>query len=268
MMQIDELKRKANELRQNTLRLIVSSGSGHTGGDLSAADILTTLFYHVMHYDVNNPKWQDRDRFILSKGHSVEIYYSILADLGFFPYEELRTFMQFGTRFIGHPNNKVPGIELNSGALGHGLSVGVGMAIAGKMDHRNYTVYVLMGDGELAEGSIWEAAMSASHYNLDNLCAIVDRNTLQISGNTEEVMRLEPLNDKWKAFGFEVLDADGHDPASLIAAFQTETVGPKLIMAHTVKGKGVSFMENEPKWHHGVPTHEQLEKAIHELDGV
>lgn len=271
MMEMDnaKLKMKAYEIRRKTLQIISVGKAGHTGGDLSETDILTALFYKIMRLDAENPMWEGRDIFILSKGHCVETYYAILADKGFFPEEELETFSQFGTRLIGHPNNKVPGVEVCSGALGHGLSVGVGMAIAAKMNGSDRHVYVLMGDGEQAEGSIWEAAMAAANYELDNLTAIIDRNHLQISGNTESVMKLEPLNKKWEAFGFHVIEIDGHNFEEIIPALSTKMKGkPTLILANTIKGKGVSYMENATKWHHGVPTEEQLKQADAELNEV
>lgn len=264
-----ELQVKAVQIRKELLQMIYRAGEGHTGGALSSVDILVTLYYRIMRIDPRNPRWDDRDRFVLSKGHSVEGYYAILADLGFFPKEELRNYRKFGSRLIGHPNNKIPGVELNTGALGHGLSVGVGMALAGKMDGKGYKVYVLMGDGELAEGSVWEAAMAASHYNLDNLIAIIDRNNLQISGNTEQVMKLESLVDKWRAFGWEVLEVDGHNIEELVEVFEKLPIQagkPHVLIAHTVKGKGVSFMEHDRKWHHGVPNEQQFEQAMQELD--
>lgn len=266
---INNLKKKAIQIRKDLLHMIYNSGEGHTGGALSSVDILVTLYYRIMKIDPKNPKWDGRDRFVLSKGHSVEGYYAILADLGFFPKEELLSYRKFGSRLIGHPNNKVPGVELNTGALGHGLSVAVGMALAGKMDGKDYRVYTLMGDGELAEGSVWEAAMAASNYKLDNLIGIIDRNRLQISGNTEEVMKLESLREKWTAFGWEVIEVDGHDIEKLVEVFEKIPIQkgkPHVVIAHTVKGKGVSFMENDRKWHHGVPNRQQFERAMYELD--
>lgn len=268
MLDIKEMKKKACQLRINTLKLIDEGQAGHTGGDLSQIDIMTALFYHVLRHDPHNPKWEMRDRFILSKGHCVEAYYCILADLGYFSHDVLHTYFKFGTALIGHPNNKVPGIEANSGSLGHGLSLGVGMALAAKMDRQPYNVYVLMGDGELAEGSVWEAAMAAASYGLDNLCAIIDRNHLQISGRTEDTMRLEPLRAKWDAFGFTTVEVDGHDYAQLLDAFELKSEQPKLVIANTIKGKGVSFMEDTAKWHHGVPSAEQMENALCELREV
>lgn len=266
-----QLQRKSIQIRQDLLKLIHAAKMGHTGGSLSNADILTTLYYSVMRHDPNRPKWEDRDRFIASKGHSVESLWCILADLGYFPKEELDTYCQFGTRLIGHPNNKVPGIEMNTGALGHGLSVSVGMALAAKKDGKPYRVFCLMGDGEQAEGSVWEAAMAGSHYKLDNLIGIVDRNRLQISGCTEDVMGMDPLDRKWEAFGWRVEQIDGHDYSALLRTLGSapeEPGKPTLLIANTIKGKGVSFAENKPEWHHHVPKDEELKQAIAELEAA
>jgi transketolase len=268
MEEITFLKRKAAEIRMELLTMIYEARTGHTGGSLSSTDILTVLYYKVMNIDPSNPKWADRDRYIQSKGHSVEALWTILADKGFFPKEELKTFSQLGSRLIGHPNNKVPGIEMNTGALGHGLPISVGMALAAKMDGKSYKVYTLMGDGEQAEGSIWEGAMAAAQYKLDNLVAIIDRNRLQITGSTEDVMGLEPLGDKWRSFGWEVVEVDGNDVEQLVEVFSTtpRVAGkPTMIVANTVKGKGISFSENQVAWHHKVPTEEQFKLAIDEL---
>lgn len=262
------LSQKAAQIRIDLLKMIYNAQMGHTGSSLSNTDILTTLYYDVMRINPEDPDWVERDRFILSKGHAVESYYCILADLGFFEKEELNTFCQYQTRLIGHPNNKVPGVEMNTGALGHGLSTGIGMAKAAKMDDKDYKVFVLMGDGEQAEGSIWEAAMSAAHFELDNLIGIIDRNRLQITGNTEEVMALEPLADKWKSFGWEVVEVDGHDYQGLSKVFSSTPVKegrPTLVIANTIKGKGISFSENNPGWHHHVPSEDELKRAIEEL---
>lgn len=263
-----QLKIKAAQIRKDLLTIIHRAKTGHTGGSLSNTDILTGLYYEIMNIDPAQPDMKNRDRFIASKGHSVESLWCVLADLGFFPKEELLTFSQFGTRLIGHPNNKVPGIEMNTGALGHGLPISVGMALAAKRDGASYRVFCLMGDGEQAEGSNWEAAMAGAHYKLDNLVGIIDRNRLQISGTTEEVMGLEPLEDKWAAFGWNVVSIDGNDMEQLLQAFRAvpEVQGkPTLIMANTVKGKGVSFAENVPAWHHHVPNDEELTLAHAEL---
>lgn len=270
-METIALKAKAAQIRMDLLRIIHTAKTGHTGGSLSNTDILTALYYRIMKLDPNNPNWEKRDRFIASKGHSVESLWCILADLGFFPKEELETFSQFGTRLIGHPNNKVAGIEMNTGALGHGLAISVGMALASKRDHSSYRVYCLMGDGEQAEGSVWEAAMAGAHYKLDNLIGIIDRNRLQISGSTEEVMGLDPLEAKWEAFGWNVVSIDGNDMDALVQAFEAAPSAankPTLIMANTVKGKGVSFAENAIQWHHHVPSDEQLKIALGELTAL
>ncbi|WP_123041132.1 transketolase [Cohnella candidum] len=267
-METSALKAKAAQIRMDLLTMIHGAKTGHTGGSLSNTDILTALYYRVMKIDPARPKWEERDRFMASKGHSVESLWCILADRGFIPKEELKTFSQFGTRLIGHPNNKVPGIEMNTGALGHGLAISVGMALAAKRDNKSYRVFCLMGDGEQAEGSVWEAAMAGAHYKLDNLVGIIDRNRLQISGSTEDVMGLEPLEEKWAAFGWNVVSIDGNDMDALVNAFEavpTVPGKPTLVMANTVKGKGVSFAENVPHWHHHVPNDEQLQHALAEL---
>ncbi|QTL97640.1 transketolase [Iocasia frigidifontis] len=259
---------KSIEIRRSLLKTIYNANMGHTGSSLSNVDILVTLFYQVMSYKVKDPTWEERDRFILSKGHGVESYYCILADLGYFPEKELDTFCQFKTRLIGHPNNKVPGVEVNTGALGHGLPIAVGMALAAKLDKKGYRVFVVMGDGEQAEGSIWEGAMAASHYKLDNLIGIIDRNRLQITGNTEDIMSLEPFKEKWQSFGWKVIEVNGHDIDELLKVFNStpkKKDKPTIIIANTIKGKGVSFMENKAAWHHKVPDKKQLEKALLEL---
>lgn len=265
-----QLRRKAAQIRIDLLRLIHAAGMGHTGGSLSNADILTALYYKVMRHDPMRPGWKDRDRFIPSKGHAVESLWCILADLGYFPKEELSTYCRYGTRLIGHPNNKVPGIEMNTGALGHGLSVSVGIALAAKLDDRPYRVYCLMGDGEQAEGSVWEAAMAGAHYQLDNLVGIVDRNGLQISGATEQVMGLDPLDRKWESFGWRVEQIDGHDYGQLVRTFESLPCDgrPTLVIADTVKGKGVSFAERQPEWHHHVPNEAEMHLAVEELEAA
>lgn len=261
------LLQKAAECRKSVVQMIYDAKTGHVGGSLSSTDILVSLYYDIMKTDPANPDWAQRDRFILSKGHSVEAYFSILAMKGFFPIEKLRTFSCFGSDLTGHPNRKVPGVELNTGALGHGLPVAVGMAAAAKMDKAPYRVFVLMGDGEQAEGSIWEGAMSAGNYGLDNLIGIIDRNRLQISGCTEDVMKLENLEDKWKSFGWETVSVNGHDFNELRKAFTMKhDRKPLMVIANTVKGKGVSFMENKPEWHHGVLNDEQYKIAMNELN--
>jgi transketolase len=268
MEEIIQLKKKAAEIRIELLKMIFEAGTGHTGGSLSNTDILTVLYYKIMNVDPSNPSWEDRDRYVQSKGHAVESYWAILADKGFFPKEELKTFSQFNSRLIGHPNNKVPGVEMNTGALGHGLPISVGMALAAKLDGKSYRVYTLMGDGEQAEGSVWEGAMAASQYKLDNLVAIIDRNRLQITGSTEEVMGIEPLGDKWRSFGWEVVEVDGNDIEQLVNVLSSTPKAngkPTMVIANTVKGKGISIAENQVGWHHRVPTKEEYELAIEEL---
>ena len=263
-----ELALKSIAYRRAVLTTIKQAGAGHTGGDLSSVDILNVLYNHVMNVSPANFTDPDRDRYIQSKGHAVEVLYVVLADAGFFPKEDLATLNQYQSHYIGHPTRKIPGIEQNTGALGHGLSVSVGLALAAKLDQRPYRVFTLLGDGELAEGSNWEAAMTASHYRLDNLIAIVDRNGLQITGTTEEVNGLEPLADRFTAFGFAVREVNGNDIGALVDIFaQTpfEPGKPSLILAHTTKGKGISFMENNVKWHHRVPTDAEMAQALQEL---
>ena len=262
------LMKKAAEIRRDLLSLIYNSKTGHTGGSLSSADILTVLYYRILRINPEAPKDPFRDRFVLSKGHSVEGLYTILADRGFFPREELGSFSTFKSRLIGHPSVKVPGVEINTGALGHGLSCSVGMALAAKKDHLDVKVYCLMGDGEQAEGAVWEAAMAGANFELDNLTAIIDRNHLQISGDTEHVMRLGSLADKWEAFGWDVRRVDGHDIDALIDVFESPRRRnmPMLVIAETTKGKGVSYMEDEAKWHHGVPTEQQYSQAVKEIE--
>ena len=254
---MDSLAVKAYDLRQDVLDIIVSGGGGHIGGDMSSMEIMLTL-YSRMNVSPDKQRDPDRDRFVLSKGHCVETLYAVLADKGFLDLNEVKEkFSKFGSEYIGHPHNTLPGIEMNSGSLGHGLSVCVGMALAGRMDKRNYRVYTLMGDGELAEGSVWEGAMAAGHYKLDNLCAIVDRNHLQISGTTEQVMTPGDLPARFAAFGWHVINVqDGHDVDQLNAAFDeaAQTKGrPTVVIANTVKGKGSVLMENKASWHHHLP---------------
>lgn len=264
-----ELQIKSIQYRKTILRIIHQAQSGHTGGSLSCIDIINVLYNRIMNVSPQKFTDPDRDRYIQSKGHSVEALYTVLADRGFFPPEELNTLGRFKSHFVGHPTRKVNGIEHNTGALGHGLAVAVGVALAGKKDGRSYRVFVLLGDGELTEGSNWEASMAASYYKLDNLVVIIDRNGLQITGPTEQVMALESLQDKFKAFGFSVQSCNGNDVPSLIRTFERvpfEPSKPNLIIANTTKGKGVSFIENQVNWHHKVPSDEQLLLALEELD--
>jgi transketolase len=268
-VKVNSLKIKAEEVRRRVVEIIYSAKGGHIGGSLSSVEIETILYFHVLNIDPNNPQNPDRDRFILSKGHCVETLYATLAAKGFIQQSLLDTYGHFNSKLAGHPTKKIPGIELNSGALGHGLSVGVGLAIGAKMSKSAFKTYVLMGDGEQGEGSIYEAAMSASHYKLDNLVAIIDRNTLQISGKTETVMGLEPMRQRWETFGWEVFDVKGNDLGDLINTFDGfdySNAKPKLIIAHTTKGNGISFMENGAKWHHGLPNEEQYKTAVAEIE--
>lgn len=264
-----ELRLKSVEYRKTILQIIHRARAGHTGGSLSCVDILNVLYNHVMNVSPATITDPNRDRYIQSKGHSVEALYTVLADCGFYPRSELDTLCRFQSHFVGHPTRKVPGIEHNTGALGHGLSVAVGLALAAKLDGRAYRVFTLLGDGELPEGSNWEAALAAAHYRLDNLVVIVDRNGLQITGPTEQVMAVEPLADKFAAFGFALRTCDGNNIADLLATFAQVPFAegkPNLILAHTIKGSGVSFIANNLKWHHKVPTDDQLALALAELD--
>ena len=263
-----DLALKSIAYRRDVLRIISGAGAGHTGGSLSCVDILNVLYNRVLRVSPATADDPGRDRYIQSKGHSVEALYVVLADRGFFPRSMLDTLCSYGSPMVGHPTRKVPGIEMNTGALGHGLSISVGMALAGKLDDASYRVYTLLGDGELAEGSNWEAAMAAAHHRLDNLTAIVDHNSLQITGHTRDVCSNEPLHEKFSSFGWEVRRVDGHDLAALTVALTepAEPMRPKCIIADTVKGRGVSFMEGVVRWHHGVPTHEEYQLALAELD--
>jgi transketolase len=270
-MTTTELEIKSAEYRKKILKYIVGAKAGHTGGSLSCLDILNVLYNEVLNVTPECFTSPNRDRYIQSKGHCVEALYVVLADKGFFPESDLETLCQYKSHYIGHPTRKIKGVEQNTGALGHGLPISTGTALAAKMDDLSYRVFTLLGDGELPEGSNWEAALSAAHYKLDNLCAIIDLNGLQITGPTKDVCNTEPLDKKFGSFGWAVRHVDGHDIKALKDAFEAlpfEKDKPSVIIAHTTKGKGVSFMENEPKWHHGVPTKEQYATAIEELDLV
>jgi transketolase len=264
-----ELKLKSLQYRKNILKYIVGANAGHTGGSLSCTDILNVLYNEMLNVSPDNFSSPDRDRYIQSKGHSVEALFVVLADKGFFPESDLETLCRYKSHYIGHPTRKVKGVEQNTGALGHGLPIAVGTALAGKMDKKNYRVFTLLGDGELPEGSNWEAALSAAHYKLDNLCAIIDKNCLQITAATADVCNTDPLDQKFESFGWSVTEVNGNDVDELKAALKSlpfEKGKPSLIIANTLKGKGVSFMENQIKWHHGVPNKEQYGQAIGELD--
>jgi len=265
----DALRLQTEIVRKRLVEVVYKAKAGHIGGGLSSLNVLTTLYFRVMNVDPANPKMENRDRFVMSKGHCVEALYSVLEARGFITPELLDTYGDFGSILAGHPTIEIPGIEVNSGALGHGLPIGVGMAIAAKMDKKDYKTYVLMGDGEQGEGSIYEAAMAGNQYKLDNLVAIIDRNGLQISDTTEHVMALEPIAERWAAFGWDVQDINGDDINEIINAFDRIDYNnhkPHLIVSRTTKGKGVSLMENILKWHHGVPTQAEYEQAISEIE--
>ncbi|PKM47347.1 MAG: transketolase [Firmicutes bacterium HGW-Firmicutes-8] len=266
-----DLAVKAGKIRQDIIRMLGESKSGHPGGSLSAADIVTTLYFHEMNVDPQNPKNPERDRFVLSKGHAAPVLYAALAEKGFFPVEELMTLRKLNSRLQGHPSMKhLPGVEMSTGSLGQGLSAANGMALAGKLDGRSYRVYVLLGDGEIQEGQVWEAAMAGAHYKLDNVVAFLDHNGLQIDGPVREIMSPEPVADKWRAFGWHVEEIDGHDFNEIIQALAKakQVKGkPTMIVAKTIKGKGVSFMENQVGWHGNAPSAEQTTQALNELGG-
>ncbi len=265
----DELKKISKKIRYNVVKMIGLAKSGHPGGSLSAADIVVSLYCNIMNHDPKNPDKEDRDRFVLSKGHACPVVYAILAELGYFDEDELWKLRKAGALLQGHPSIKIPGIEANTGSLGHGISVAVGMALGCKLDKLNNYVYTILGDGECQEGQVWEASMAASHYKLDNLIAFVDRNRLQIDGNTEDVMSLGDLKEKFKAFGWDVFEIDGHDFIQIIntveKAKSMKNGKPKMIVANTIKGRGVSFMENNAGFHGKAPNDEELENALNEL---
>jgi transketolase len=264
-----ELKSRSVEYRKKILKYIVGANAGHTGGSLSCTDILNVLYNYVLNVSPSNFTSPDRDRYVQSKGHCVEALFVVLADKGFFPESDLDTLCRYKSHYIGHPTRKIKGVEQNTGALGHGLPISVGIALAAKMDKKSYRVFTMLGDGELPEGSNWEAALSAAHYKLDNLCAIVDKNSLQITASTAEVCNTDPLDKKFESFGWVVREVNGNDVDDLKKAFDSlpfEKGKPSVIIAHTLKGKGVSFMENKLQWHHGVPSKEQYEQAVKELD--
>jgi transketolase len=269
-MSVEELKAKAKLLRRHIIEMTAEAGSGHPGGSLSSADIVTALYFKVLRHDSQNPHWPDRDRFILSKGHAAPLLYAALAESGYFPVDELLTLRKLGSRMQGHTDRGItPGVEMSSGALGQGLSFGVGVALAARLDKKGHRIYVLLGDGECDEGQVWEAAMAAAHYKLDSITAIVDRNRLQIDGWCCEVMNTEPLPDKWRAFGWHVIEVDGHDMEQLIDAFaQAKKVKgqPTVVIARTVKGKGVSFMENVAEFHGKAPTADEAKRALKDLE--
>ena len=270
MKNTEELEKVAKEVRKGIIEEVYRAESGHPGGSLSIADILTVLYFNVLNIDPKNSKWEDRDRFVLSKGHCSPALYSALANRGYFDKELLKTFRNLESDLQGHPDmNKVQGVDMTTGSLGQGLSVANGMAIAGKLNNKQYRVYCLLGDGEIEEGQVWEAAMTANKYKLDNLCVIVDNNNLQIDGTIEEVMSSYPIDEKFKSFGFQIINIDGHNIQEIIDAFDVakNVKGkPTCIIAKTIKGKGVSFMENKAEWHGKAPTEEQYNLAIEELN--
>jgi transketolase len=268
-LSLPELEKMAKQLRRHVITMIATAGSGHPGGSLSAADIVTALYFKVMRHDPKNPQWPDRDRFVLSKGHAAPILYAALAECGYFPVEELSTLRKLGSRLQGHTDRTLtPGVEMSAGSLGQGLSYGIGIALAGRLDKLNYQVYVLLGDGECDEGQVWEAAMFAPHHKVDNLTAIVDHNDLQLDGRVCDIMGLEPLTDKWRAFNWHVLEINGHDMGEILKALKKarDIKGkPTVIIAHTIKGKGVSFMEGNVDFHGKAPTAQETEIALKEL---
>lgn len=267
-MSIAELALRSEEIRKRLLEVVYRAKAGHIGGDLSSLNVLTALYMRVMNVDPKNPKMDGRDRFIMSKGHCVEALYCVLEAKGFITKELVDTYGEYMSVLAGHPTVEVPGIEFNSGALGHGLSLGVGCAMAAKMDGKGYRTFVLMGDGEQGEGSIYEAAMAGGNYGLDNLVAMIDRNGLQISDTTENVMRLESIDERWRAFGWDVVDVDGNDMGAIVNCLEGIDYAngkPHMVVLHTTKGYHVSFMENVLKWHHGVPTEEQYNEAVAEI---
>ncbi|WP_158735839.1 transketolase [Alteribacillus sp. YIM 98480] len=269
---IELIKEKAKMSRLETIRLISLAKSGHYGSSFSSSEIFATLYYHIMNYKADDPKWPKRDRFVMGKGHSAVGVYPILADVGFFPKEELDTYTQVGSAFGDHPDmNKIKGVDFSSGSIGHGLSVGVGMSLGARVDNENYRSYILMGDGELQEGQVWEAAMSAASFKLGNLVAIVDNNKVTVDGNTEELMNINPIKEKWENFGWNVVEVDGHDIEALVETFENlppaDSDVPTAIICDTVAGKGVSFMEHGYEWHVANLGEGDIKRAIEEIEG-
>ena len=268
---LEELERKANLLRLDVIEATSAAGSGHPGGSLSSADLMAALYFRVMKHDPENPQWEERDRFILSKGHVAPVLYAALAETGYFPKEDLITLRKMGSNLQGHPvRGKAPGVEMSTGSLGQGLSMACGMALAGKMDNKDHKIFCLLGDGELQSGQNWEAAMLARHYRLNNLIAFVDRNRLQITGDTEGAMTLDPLPEKWRAFGWNVIIVDGHSMIQILEACEKAKMSeknPTVVIMNTIKGKGVSFMENKAEFHGKACKEDEREIAIKELEG-
>jgi len=269
-LSVKEMEAMAKKLRRHIITMTGKAGSGHPGGSLSAVEIVTALYFGLLRHKPSDPKWTERDRFILSKGHAAPLLYAVLAECGYFPIDELLTLRQLDSRLQGHTDRTVtPGVEMSAGALGQGLSFAIGVALAGRLNSQKYRVYVLLGDGECDEGQVWEGAMAAAHFKVDNLVAIVDNNGLQIDGWNRDVMNLDPFSQKWQAFGWHVIEVDGHDLAQLTAAFNRAKLvkgQPTVIIAHTIKGKGVSFMENNPDFHGKAPTATEVEIALKELE--
>lgn len=268
---IDFLQEKSRWLRKEIVRLTQIAGGSHVGGALSMTDTIVALFYHGMNLKVGDPAWEDRDRFILSKGHGAVAYCPILADLEFFPKEWLDSFNHLDSPFGMHPDmNKIPGVEMSTGSLGHGLSVGIGIAISARLDKKTFRIFVLMGDGEVNEGMVWEAAAAASHFKLGNIIALIDRNNLSLDGQTEQIMSIEPIRERWESFGWKVFEVDGHDMDQLVSTLdsldQTSDEQPKLIVSRTIKGKGVDFMEGDPLWHYAGLSPEMAEDAFKSID--
>lgn len=270
-LSLKELQDMSKNIRGDIVRMTAEAGSGHPGGSLSSVELMTALFFNVMNHRPQEPSWSQRDRFILSKGHVGPVLYAVMARSGYFPVEELLTFRKLGSRLQGHPSMKsLPGLENSSGSLGQGLSIANGLALAAKLNKEQHRIYCLLGDGELQEGQVWEAIMTGAHYKLDNVCAMVDYNNLQIDGKVEDVKNIAPLKEKWEAFNWYVKEIDGHDLSQVLLAFE-EAGGqkgrPTVIIAHTVKGKGISFMENEAGWHGKAPNKDELQKALDEIFG-
>ena len=266
---IKSLEERAKVIRRHVIRMLAKAGSGHPGSSLSTVDLLVALFYNKLKHNPQQPAWPDRDRFVMSKGHGCPALYAVLAEMGYFGIDKLDTLRQFGSILQGHPCMKTtPGIEISGGSLGQGLSVGLGIALAAKLDKKDYRTYVMLGDGEIEEGQVWEAAMAASHYKADNLCAIIDQNGLQIDGFIHEIMSSYPIPDKWRGFGWHVIEINGHDYKAISSAYdEAEKIKGKstVIVAKTIKGKGVSFMENQVDWHGKAPSKEEAERALAEL---
>lgn len=266
---IKELEEKSRAIRYQVMQMLIEAASGHPGGSLSPVELIVALYYVKLRHNQKNPRWPDRDRMVFSKGHGCPLWYAVLSDCGYFQKEELLKLRKYGSILQGHPDcRNTPGVDISSGSLGQAFSAACGMAAAGKLDKKEYRVYALLGDGEIQEGQIWEAAMAASHYKLDNLCAILDYNGYQIDGSVREIMNIEPVKDKWKAFGWHTIEIDGHNLGQILQAYdKAETVKdkPTIIIAKTVKGKGVSFMENTSAWHGKAPNAEQGEQALKEI---